>query len=252
MFDRFRFPLNRGDHVCVFYHSEETAIETLVEFLLEGLQKNERCFCAQLPNTLKQVANGLRLHIDLEEEIARGALEFRDAVQVYAPNGSFHPQLLTNALIEGKKTALKQGFSNYRTTGDLSWAFQAGIEAQKIIEYEEMAERAISEIGSRALCQYFANAFLPKTNLALLEAHRLNLVDPTPPSACSWVQMRNKGFVAEIITDKAPVSPARPALYSYVVRHLDSDDVLQSGSARTFDAARSKAEQILKIVSTKN
>jgi hypothetical protein len=39
------FHFKHGDHICVFYQSEDALMEVLTPFIAEGLRNGECCFC---------------------------------------------------------------------------------------------------------------------------------------------------------------------------------------------------------------
>jgi len=43
------FQFRHGDHICVFYRSEDSLREVLTPYIAEGLRRGQKCFCAQKP-----------------------------------------------------------------------------------------------------------------------------------------------------------------------------------------------------------
>jgi hypothetical protein len=61
-------------------------VQTLAAYLSAGLNKGERCFCAQKPHLIPQIFNALELFgIDADNQISRGALEIYTEDEVYFP-----------------------------------------------------------------------------------------------------------------------------------------------------------------------
>jgi hypothetical protein len=241
---RFRF--GRGDHVCIFYQSEDTLAEYLVPFTLEGLQHGEKCICFQTPGILKRLGVELpRAGVDLDREIGRGALEFVSLQEGYLVDGAFQPSVMVEALTKRNKEWQAQGFRGLRLSGDLSLFGDGRVSAKVLVQYEQMVATFVADSRVTGLCQYPAKSFRKKTVSALVEEHNCNVVDPSTPSEYSWIQLRHKEFVAEIITDRN----AKAEIYSFIVRRPDSQDIVQSGSARNFSQARLKAERALRSLS---
>jgi MEDS: MEthanogen/methylotroph, DcmR Sensory domain len=239
----FRF--EHGDHACIFYQSEDSLTDVLLSYLVEGLAKQEKCFCVQKPHIVQRVCYELRLaDINVEKEMRRGALEFHSEAETYHASGKFRPAAMIELLKESIDASVKQGFSGFRSAGDLAWGLEDHGDCKKVLDYERRVARSFSGRPLTGLCQYPIKALSKKTLAALVETHTVNVVDPSPRSMYAWIQLRMKGFVAEIVTDRFVRQPE----YSYLVRHADSDELLLCGSAKTFEAARSKAEQMLRVL----
>src|SRR5690242_10095633 len=74
------FQFRHGDHLCVFYRSEEALMEVLSPFIAEGLRKGERCFCVQRPEIFQRLEYDLRfIGVDVDSARKIGALEFHSA-----------------------------------------------------------------------------------------------------------------------------------------------------------------------------
>jgi hypothetical protein len=242
----FRF--EHGDHACVFYQSEDSLTEVLLSYITEGLAKQEKCFCVQKPHIVQRVCYELRLaDIEVDKEIKRGALEFHTEAETYHASGKFRPAAMIELLKESIDACVKQGFSGFRSAGDLAWGLEDRSDCKRVLEYERLVAKSFSDRPLTGLCQYPIKALSKKTLAALVETHSVNIVDPSPRSMYAWIQLRKKGFVAEIVTDRFVRQPE----YSYLVRHEDSEELLLCGAEKTFVAARSKAEQVLRVLALK-
>jgi hypothetical protein len=242
---RFRF--EHGDHACIFYQSEDSLADVLIPYIIEGLQKQEKCLCVQSPEMLKRIEVELRQRgFDFDKEVRSGALQLMDGPQRYLSGEKFRPTAIVEATVKSLEECKRLGFSGFRGSGDLSWAAEARVAAKDILEYEHAVGKCFQNYPFTGLCQYSIKSFPKKTVSEILRAHRIHVVDPSPPSASSWIQIRNKNFVAEIITDKASEDKS----YSYIVRRTDSKDVLGYGNAPSFASAKARAERLLRRVSS--
>ncbi len=110
------FQFKNGDHVCLFYRSEEALREVLTPYIIEGLRNGERCFCAQKPETNKRLLDDLRfLGIDADDAVRRGALELHTQDEVYFPQRRFEPAAMMDMLLRSVEDAAARGFTSLRT-----------------------------------------------------------------------------------------------------------------------------------------
>jgi hypothetical protein len=241
----FRF--EHGDHACVFYRSEDSLAAVLTAYIAEGLEKHEKCFCVQKPHITERVLNELQYAgVDTEEAIRRGALEFRTEEETYFPEGHFRPAPMIQLLAQSIEASLQQGFTGFRSAGDLGWG--AGHHRySQLVKYEHMVNKHYSGRAATGLCQYPTSSFPPEVLSEILGAHRVNVIDPEQPSLYATVQIRKAPYVTEFVRDRFTVDPS----YSYVIRRDGSDDVLASGEAPNFKAARAKAAATLRTLALK-
>jgi hypothetical protein len=242
-----RFRYAHGDHACVFYRSEDTRAEVMLSFMIEGLRKGEKCLCAETLQMQKRLKHELRAaDFDVEKEIASGALEFLTEEAAYLPNGAMHAKEQSKLIPQAIQAALRAGFRGLRTAGDVSWASGSPTHTASLLEYELLASKIFPGNAAMGLCLYPVKDFAEETLSTVLKVHNLNVIDPSQPSPYSWIQIRHKGFIAEVITDKSiPNSD-----FSFIVRPEHSDDVLKIGNAPTFEMAREKAEHLLRSITS--
>jgi hypothetical protein len=149
------FTFKQGDHTCVFYWDLEGLLEVLTPYIAEGLRSNERCFCAQRPETLAALRNDLRyIGVDVEDEQRRGALELHAPDEVYFREQRFDPDSLLQILENSIYDAEKRGFSGFRTAGELSWAVEGRDECDRLIEYEHSVQKLYPGKPVMGLCLY--------------------------------------------------------------------------------------------------
>ncbi len=236
------FQFKHGEHICVFYRSEDDLLEVLSPYVAQGILRGERCFCAQKPETLKRLIYDLRfLGIDVDREIARGALEMHTEDHTYFPNGAFEPSTMMDMLLHSITAAQDKGFAGLRTAGEMSWAVRGRNACDQIIEYEAMVEKGFPGKPVIGLCQYAVNDFAPEVLEAVLENHKMNLADTTPGSMHSSLCLRQGRCSVEIVVDKLVVDPP----HYYVVQRHRKSEVLGWGVAPTFDDAARLAEQLV-------
>jgi hypothetical protein len=236
------FQFKHGDHICVFYRSEDSLREVLTPYIADGLRRSQKCFCAQKPHIAGQLLNDLRaIGINTTDAIRRGALEIHTEDEVYFRNRKFEPRAMINMLARALKDAQEMGFSGLRTAGEMSWAMEGRNSCDQMLEYEQMVEELFPGKPGVGLCQYNLNTFPPQILAKVIDAHRCNLTEPSCSPIHSAITVRSGNYWSEIVADKLVRAPN----YYYVVQRRKPSEVVGWGVARDFDSAHTKAKQII-------
>jgi DcmR-like sensory protein len=237
------FQFRHGNHICLFYRSEDSLMEVLTPYIAEGILRGERCFCAQKPEVLKRLLYDLRfIGIDTDREIQQGALDLHTEDETYFVNRRFEPQAMIDMLMRTIEEAREQGFAGLRTAGEMGWAMRGRNECDEILEYEKMVENSFPGKPAIGLCQYAVNEFRPETLDSVLEHHRLHLDESRRNSLHSSIHVRLGRHGAEIVADKLMVDPR----YYYVVQQVRPREIVGWGVAPNFDSATARAEQLVR------
>ncbi len=233
----FRF--KRGDHTCVFYHKPDDLLGILEPYILEGLRQGEKCFCAQTAAMAKHLEAGLeRAGVDVAREKKRGALQIISEKETYFPQGRFDCARLVQLLERSIELAVKDGFSGFRTAGELRWAASGMCDCDQLVEYEQMVEALFPERGAVGICQYPLDAFAPENLQRVLEAHRIAVSQTMGQAKHSSYYVRRGKFAADIVADRH--NPA--SRYYYVVQPHGTADIIGWGFEDSFEAAMSSSE----------
>lgn len=242
------FQFRHGDHLCVFYRSEEALMEVLSPFIAEGLRKGERCFCVQRPEIFQRLEYDLRfIGVDVDSVRKIGALEFHSADDVYLPGARFEPAIMVDMLLRSIEGSLKRGFSGFRSAGDLSWAVEGRNECSQLLGYEALVEECFPGKPATGMCQYPIKSFPPEILKSILGLHRQRIVEPGHTCSHASLSISANHCITEIIADKFIVNPK----YYYVVEQWGRGDVLGWGTAPDFNAASLQAENLVRQLSTR-
>lgn len=237
------FQFRHGDHICVFYRSEDALREILTPFIAEGLRSGERCFCAQKPHIGQRLLFDLRfLGIDTDDAVRRGALEIHSEDELYFPNRKFEPHAMRDMLMRSLDDAVGKGFTGLRTAGELSWAVDGRNECDRLVDYEHMVQQCFPGRRAIGLCQYDMNKFAPEILASVIEAHRSHISEANPSAIYSGISIRKGNYWSEIVADKLVLSPN----FYYVVQQRRPSEVLGWGVAPSFESAHAQAEQIIR------
>jgi hypothetical protein len=236
------FQFKHGDHICVFYRSEDALMETLTPHFAEGLRRGERCFGVQKSRTLKRLFDDLRfLGIDPEKEVKRGSLVLHTDDTGYLTNGKFEPEKMIDLLLKAIDDCVKDGYSGFRSAGDLTWAAKGRQDCNQVIGYEKMVEDCFPGQPAVGLCQYSIDSFPPDVLEAVLATHKTQLVEEEQ-SAYSSLSLGYNGHTAEIVASRLSQNPT----FNYVVQERYSKDLIGWGSAADFSSANQSVEQIIR------
>jgi hypothetical protein len=236
------FQFRHGDHICVFYRTETALLEILTPYIAEGLRKGERCFCVQSNEVIRRLTLDLQfIGVNVEREVARGALQFYTENEIYFEGGSFDGNAMIRRLMHSTDEAVKAGFTGFRTAGELTWA-SAETHCKQVIGYEKMVEQSFPGKRAIGLCQYRMSAFDPKVLESLLETHRVQIVEPSDESRFASVQIGHGLYATEIVTDKVASHPN----YYYVVQDRRPKQVIGWGVANDFESANTEAQELVR------
>ncbi|MCU1285884.1 MAG: Sensor histidine kinase [Acidobacteriales bacterium] len=231
--------INQGDHVCFVYRTLAEQLFGIATWVLQGLERNEQCFCIQTPQTSTALLELLgKWGFDVDKEIRCGAVVIGDMKKTYLANGTFDPVLMAALLAKASSLAKVNGFRGFRVTGDMSWALRHEPASDGLILYERAMEKFFSENKSLGMCQYHARHFPAPTLQNAMRAHGTTLLeDEASPNRCR-LRLRRENLFADIL--KGP-----RVRYRYVVKQDDSPDVLASGEAADLSTARKQAKAAL-------
>jgi hypothetical protein len=236
------FQFQHGDHICVFYRTESALLEILTPYIAEGLRKGERCFCVQTNEVIRRLALDLQfIGVNVEREVARGALQFYTENEIYFETGSFDGDGMIRRLMRSIDDSVKAGFTGFRTAGELTWA-SAETHCKQVIGYEKMVEECFPGKRAIGLCQYRMSAFDPSVLDALLETHRMHLIEPDNASRFASIQIGLGLYATEIVADKVASHPN----YYYVVQDRRPKQVVGWGVTTDFESANSEAQELVR------
>jgi len=236
------FQFHHGDHICVFYRTEIALLEILTPYIAEGLRRGERCFCVQTNEVTRRLTLDLQfIGVNVEREMARGALQMYSENEIYFEKGAFDGEAMVRRLTRSIEDSVKEGFTGFRSAGELTWS-AAKEHCKQVIGYEQMVEQCYPGKPATAMCQYRMSAFDAGVLNALLETHRLHLVEPDTASRFASVQIGHGPYATEIVADKVTSHPN----YYYVVQDRRPKQVVGWGVASDFESANSEAQELVR------
>lgn len=167
--------LKPHDHLCLIYESEDEWAQTIVPFILTGLEHGEKCLYIVDANTAKQIKTILLdAGLDVAAAERKGQFVVIHERDTYTKEGFFDPDLMIKLLISETEKALSEGYPALRATGEMSWALRGYIGSDRLLEYEAKLNRDFfPNYPCLAICQYDRRRFDPEIIKGVILTHTL-------------------------------------------------------------------------------
>ena len=164
--------LSPHDHLCSIYESQEEHYSVAIPFIRIGLARGEKCVYVADHGTAGIVRAAMHAEgIDVERAIASKALVLTTKEQTYLKRGCFNSDWMFTFWKEATVSAMSEGFSALRATGETEWILRDALGSERWIEYEGRATHALSESNCLALCQYNRRLLPPELILEIIRTH---------------------------------------------------------------------------------
>jgi len=161
-----------GTHLCLVFTKDEERIESLLKFLLSGLQAGERtaCFSEKLTEeTLREYL--AKNNISYDERKTEKAIILAETSEVYFEGGVFDPDRMLNTLTAYYDEAVQLGFPASRVIGEMIPEVQNVPGGERLLEYESRVSILLRDHPVTSVCQYDANLFDGATIMEVLKVH---------------------------------------------------------------------------------
>jgi hypothetical protein len=166
-----------GVHVCQIYSDDDERQESLLRFLLSGLQGGERSACFSERTAADAVRDFLAGYgVDADAMAGSGALVISDARDVYFHDGRFDPSRMLGMLRAFHEQSEAMGFSGARIIGEMPPEVRSTPGGSRLLEYEARVSMLLREHPVTAVCQYDARAFDGAAVMDILKVHPYMIV----------------------------------------------------------------------------
>ena len=170
-----RFPA--GTHICQIYSDDAEREESLMKFVLSGLQAEENTACFSDKTGTDTLAAFLSENGISYETCEKAGLisvsKFRDA---FVEDGRFDPERSLNLMTEFHENSVASGAPAARSIGDASPAINDIPGADRWFEFEARVNLLLEKHPVTVVCQYDAKSFDGKTIMDVLKVHPLMVV----------------------------------------------------------------------------
>ncbi len=167
-----------GTHLCLIFTEEKERIDSLLKFLLSGLQEGERCACFSDYLSEEKIRAFLNeQNISYDEHKEQGSITFTEASEVYVKDGRFDPDRLLSVLEAFYRDALKDKHPGARIIGEMIPKIETIPGGERLLEYESRVSLLVRKYPVTAVCQYDARNFDGATIMEILKVHPMMLVN---------------------------------------------------------------------------
>src|SRR5436309_8601352 len=107
------------DHLCSIYESPQEHYAVAIPFIQIGLDRGEKCIYIADDGTVGDVRQAMESQgIDVDRATASNTLFLAPKEQAYLKHGSFNPDWMFTFWKEATQSAMSEGFSALRATGE--------------------------------------------------------------------------------------------------------------------------------------
>ena len=163
--------LNPGDHAALFFRTRNEQLQAVIPYIKTGLSRNERCLYIAKDTSPGFVLDALQAAgVDTAAAVRAGQLTVASPDSTYLQYGVFDPEKTVDGLKREVQTALDDGYSGFRGTGELGWAAAMPSALLRLYDYELLLHQTFSPHFT-ALCQYDETLFGPQLVAKMLRIH---------------------------------------------------------------------------------
>jgi len=160
------------NHLCSIYETKEEHFSVAIPFIRAGLDRGEKCVYVADDGTEDNVREAMHAEgIDVERAVASRALVLTTKEQTYLKRGSFDPDWMFTFWKAATVSAMREGFSVLRATGETEWLLTGSPGIEHWMEYESRVTHTLSENHCFALCQYNRHMLPPEIILDVIRTH---------------------------------------------------------------------------------
>jgi len=164
--------VDEGTHICLVYTSDEERTDSLLKFLLSGLQQNEKEACFSENITEDELRDYFqRHHISYDESKKDNKISLSGTSEVYFEDGRFDPDRMLNNLQNFYNLSIEEGYHSCRIIGEMISAVEHVPGGERLLEYESRVTKLVNECPITTICQYDARDFDGATILEVMKVH---------------------------------------------------------------------------------
>ena len=172
--------LDHRAHVCAFFNNPDEEYRVLLPFVKDGFKSGQKNVYTVDPQMRDEHSQRLAsAGLDLEALYKNGQFELRDWSETHLLGGDFDPHKTLSLFREIMDNSARQGFSLTRFVTSMGWAFEAGLDANALLEYEATANFAwIQDDGpiNPVICTYDLTRFAADIIVDVMRTHPMVII----------------------------------------------------------------------------
>lgn len=161
-----------GTHICQIFTDEDERNDSLLKFLLSGLQARERTACFSEKADENSLERFLAQNdLSLDELRREGAFTLSGTRDIYFKDQRFDPERMLALLKDFHREAIAAGYAASRVIGEMLPEIQNITGGERLLEYESRVSLLLRDVPVTSVCQYDARAFDGATIMDILKVH---------------------------------------------------------------------------------
>lgn len=170
--------LEYGDHSCILYNTVEQQMRVAIPFFRKGFEQGDHCLYVVNEQSIEDVQSRFEeAGIDVEARKQCGALSFESAEDTFLRSGSFSVEEMLDFVDDHIDSIGEDGFSGFRSAGEMSWVLQTDTSPEEMVEYEARLNEIIRDRWAILLCQYNDEKFPADIVQKILATHPIAVVE---------------------------------------------------------------------------
>lgn len=166
-----------GVHICQIYNNDQERHDTLLDFIVTGLQDGENVNCFSENETEKSLTDYFNENgVSCNTTSGKGSFLLRNTNEVYFQDGEFNPDRMIKLLQDFYENSQKQGRSGARVLGEMSPKIKMIPGGSRLLEYESKVSILTRKYPVTTVCQYDAREFDGATIMDILKVHPYMIV----------------------------------------------------------------------------
>jgi anti-anti-sigma regulatory factor len=168
-------PIRPGEHACGRFARAVDGEQIVAAFVRDGLTREHKVLFLRdgddVPAFTAQIAGW---DPRIEPALESGQIEVRPAREAYMPDGEFQPERMLELIGEEEVGARAAGYAALSATGEMTWALDAGVDSDALLEYERRLDE-VTEPDTLMLCQFDQTRFGDAASAEIAAAHEVDI-----------------------------------------------------------------------------
>ena len=166
---------DQGAHICQIFSSDEERQESLLNYLVSGINNHEKTACFTEKEKKENFVEYFAKHgIEYEKKEHSGDFLLLKSTEIYFENGKFEPENMLELLENFYKSSTT--YNGARVIGEIVPDIEHVEGGARLLEYESKVSLLQKKYPVTALCQYDAREFDGSTILDILKVHPLIII----------------------------------------------------------------------------